>query len=323
MQSYKVKKYKAENKSVWDSFISKSKNATFLFHRDFMEYHKDRFDDYSLMVFKDEKLVAMLPANKVGHELHSHQGLSYGGLTIVKEVRIEDYVEIVKHILQFLSQNGIETVIVKQLPFIYHSGLSEELNYLRHHLKARTVSFDSYFVLDDLNNYKPNRNRKRALLLAKKNQLKLSNEGLEFFWQSILTENLNSRFKSKPVHTIGEIKYLISKFPNQIRFFSVVMDDEIKAGAVVFITDTVAHIQYSAGDSDRNTTSALDFLFHEIIEIFKSKSYVSFGSSSTDSSLKINKGLAYWKESFGASTIVQEHFQVETENWKLLNSVFI
>ena len=44
-----------------------------------MDYHKDRFEDYSLMVFKDEKLVAVLPANRVEDKLFSHQGLTYGG----------------------------------------------------------------------------------------------------------------------------------------------------------------------------------------------------------------------------------------------------
>ena len=58
----------------WNAFIGQAKNATFLFHRDFMEYHKDRFEDYSLMIFDNEKLVAVLPANKVGDVVFSHQG---------------------------------------------------------------------------------------------------------------------------------------------------------------------------------------------------------------------------------------------------------
>ena len=80
MNQYTVKKYTENDYAIWNDFIEHAKNATFLFHRDFMEYHKDRFEDYSLLVFDGEKLVAVLPANKNGETLYSHQGLTYGGL---------------------------------------------------------------------------------------------------------------------------------------------------------------------------------------------------------------------------------------------------
>jgi hypothetical protein len=302
--------------------VDKSKNATFLFKRDFIEYHQDRFEDFSLMVFKNEKLIAVLPANKVKDTLYSHQGLSYGGFLVLEDIKIEDYVNAFKSIMKFLCDIQIYKVTLKQLPFIYHKRLSGELDYILNSIKARTLSFDSYFVIDNLKNYRPNRNRKRALVKAFYNQLKLTDERIEYFWESILAKNLKSRFDVKPVHTIDEIKYLINKFPEQIKFYASVMGNDIKAGAIVFITDKVAHIQYSSGDIDRDETSALDFLFHQIIEIYKGKDYLSFGSSSTDSTFKIDKGLAYWKESFGAKTIIQKHLEIETKKWDLLNSVF-
>ncbi|MGA9639546.1 MAG: FemAB family protein, partial [Flavobacterium sp.] len=65
MHQYTVRQYQKSDYKQWNDFISQAKNATFLFHRDFMEYHQDRFEDYSLMVFDNEKLVAVLPANRV------------------------------------------------------------------------------------------------------------------------------------------------------------------------------------------------------------------------------------------------------------------
>ena len=49
---YKVSRYTAEDKIEWDRFIATAKNATFLFQRDFMDYHQDRFEDFSLMIYK-------------------------------------------------------------------------------------------------------------------------------------------------------------------------------------------------------------------------------------------------------------------------------
>ena len=87
---------------LWDEFVTKAKNSTFLFYRDFMEYHQDKFDDYSLLIFKEDKLVALLPSNLEGAKLISHQGLSYGGLILNENIKFLDVLESFKLVLQFL-----------------------------------------------------------------------------------------------------------------------------------------------------------------------------------------------------------------------------
>ena len=83
MNSFKIIKYTSGHYNLWNDFVANAKNATFLFHRDFMEYHSDRFEDNSLLIFDEkEKLVAIFPANRIGNELFSHQGLTYGEIVI-------------------------------------------------------------------------------------------------------------------------------------------------------------------------------------------------------------------------------------------------
>lgn len=61
-------------------FIATATNATFLHNRDYMEYHSDRFEDFSLMAYDNHShLIGVLPANRTNNELWSHQGLTYGG----------------------------------------------------------------------------------------------------------------------------------------------------------------------------------------------------------------------------------------------------
>ena len=68
-----------------------------------MEYHKDRFDDYSLLIFDvKDKLVAVLPAHKVENILHSHQGLTYGGLVLNAKVILSDVILIVKDLKEII-----------------------------------------------------------------------------------------------------------------------------------------------------------------------------------------------------------------------------
>ncbi|MBK9224534.1 MAG: hypothetical protein IPO23_07735 [Flavobacterium sp.] len=94
MKKYTIKRYESKDYKNWNAFINKAKNATFLFHRDFMEYHKDRFEDYSLIVLDGNKWVAILPANRVGNTVHSHQGLSCGTIIVLDSIRIKEYLEI-------------------------------------------------------------------------------------------------------------------------------------------------------------------------------------------------------------------------------------
>lgn len=59
MKNYIIKKEQPKNYANWKAFVSHAKKATFLFHRDFMEYHSDRFEDFSLVILDGENGVAI------------------------------------------------------------------------------------------------------------------------------------------------------------------------------------------------------------------------------------------------------------------------
>ena len=58
-----IETYNNSFKDDWNKFIDISKNSTFLFKRDFMDYHSDKFKDHSLLVYKNSELVALFPLN--------------------------------------------------------------------------------------------------------------------------------------------------------------------------------------------------------------------------------------------------------------------
>jgi hypothetical protein len=60
-----------------------------------------------------------------------------------------------------------------------------------------------------------------------------------------------------------------------------------------------------------------------ISETFKNKRFFDFGISNENQGRKLNNGLSYWKESFGASTIIQDFYEVKTSNYCLLDTVLI
>src|SRR5690606_10487106 len=103
---YKIQKYQPTDISLWNNFVAQSKNGTFLFRRDFMDYHQDRFQDYSLLIFEDNKLVAVFPANKVGNTIYSHQGLTYGGLVLPENVKLNEVLGILEILLEHFKKNN-------------------------------------------------------------------------------------------------------------------------------------------------------------------------------------------------------------------------
>lgn len=325
MKNYSVRLYQKNDYENWNAFIGQAKNATFLFYRDFMEYHNDRFQDYSLIVLDGEKWLAVLPANVVGNEVFSHQGLTYGGLVYNEKVKLASIISVLKSILSFLNDNKIEKLQVKLIPSIYHQKPAEELNYALFLANAQLTRRDSLAVIDLSKPYKISKTRKECIRRGIKNELVIKEElNFKLFWEEVLEPNLDKKHQAKPVHTVAEIEMLQQKFPDNIRHFNVYHKDKIVAGTTIFISENVAHPQYVSGTSNKNELGTLDFLYHHLItSVFKDKRFFDFGISNEEQGRKLNEGLVFWKESFGASIIIQDFFEVKTSNYGLLDTVLI
>lgn len=323
MQNYKVLQYKLSHNIEWDKFVSKSNQQSFLFQRNFMDYHSDRFEDFSLLIYKNERLVALLPANRVNDEVYSHQGLSYGGLVYIKDLKTEDTIEIFKAILFFLNENGIINVMIKELPFVYlKSIVNNPMAYLYFKTNAQLLRTDMHSVVD-LRFKSYSASRKEGIKRGQKHHLKVEeSDDFELFWNTILIPNLKSKHGVQPVHSIDEIKLLKSRFPKNIRQFNVYYENKIVGGTTIFETENVAHCQYISGNSDKNELGSLDFLHAYLLDsVFSEKHYFSFGTSNVEAGQKINKGLQFWKEGFGARSITQGFYEIKTKNYKRIEDI--
>lgn len=325
MKEIEVVKYHPDYKEQWNAFLANAKNATFLFNRDFMDYHADRFDDFSLLFFDQHELVALLPANITAGEVHSHQGLSYGGIVLKKEVTFEEVVEILKNMLIFLETEGIRKLTLKLLPTIYNSLPSDEIDYLVFILNAKLTRRDTACVIDYSNRLPvTSSNRIRGLKRARKNNLEIrEDQNFDGFWNEVLIPNLLQTHQSVPVHTVDEIRLLHSRFPENIRQFNVYGDDQIVGGTTIFEMADVAHVQYISANEIGRTNSALDLLYDYLIDYFRTKKYFTFGISNEDQGRKVNKGLLHWKETFGGRVIVHSFYEIETKNHPFLKTIFI
>jgi len=237
---------------MWDAFVATSKNATFLHYRDFMEYHSDRFVDHSLIIKKENKIVALVPTNKEDNNLYSHQGLTYGGILLSRKQKTKDTLEIFKTILLYLENQEITNFFIKLIPHFYTKQPSEEIEYLLQLVNANCYRIDMASTIDNRKRLPIQSNRIEGVKKAQKRELEIKEEVVfRDFWEQILIPNLYNKHQSKPTHTLEEIELLHKHFPDNIRQFNVYNGNQIVGGATIFETTTTAHVQYISGDNNK------------------------------------------------------------------------
>lgn len=322
MNTYNVVAYSAALASDWNHFLNSAKNATFLFHRNFMEYHSDRFTDASLMVYENNKLVGLLPANVKDGVLYSHQGLSYGGIVVLHKAKFEQVAHIFKAVLTHLEQQGITSFVCKLLPTIYERYPADESQFLITALKGVMHKAEISSSIDLCDPLPIQANRKEGVKKGQKAGLVVKKEKrFDLFWDQVLVPNLKQRHEATPVHTKEEIAMLAGRFPDNIHQFNVYHNESIVGGATIFETHTTAHVQYISAIGDKQQLGTLDFLFEALIaKEFAHKYVFDFGISTVDGGTKLNKGLLYWKECFGARSTVNLTFAIDPKNHVLLDT---
>lgn len=308
-----IRRYRREDKELWNSFVSKARNATFLFDRNYMDYHADRFDDNSFMFYHKGKLKAVLPANVAGDTLYSHQGLTYGGLLLDKKATVEDVLECFDSLNSWLRENGISKVVYKALPWIYQQYPSQEDLYaLTWKCKAQLISRDiaSTIVVDNKLKFAESRKSGIRKALSLNIEVGESND-VDGFWH-VLEDNLGNRYNAKPVHTASEMKLLMSRFPNNIKLYVAKMNGEIVGGTLIYVTSQVVHTQYISASLEGKKHGALDLLFDYIInKVYANCRYFDFGKSTEQGGAYLNEPLIFQKEGFGGRGVCYDWYQWE------------
>ncbi len=305
-----IRRYTPDKQQEWNDFLKRSKNGMFLLDRNYMDYHADRFTDHSLMVYRREKLYALLPGNIAGDVFFSHQGLTYGGLIMSDKTVAAEVVQIFRLLNDLLRKEGIHKVVYKPTPWIYHRQPSEEDLYAVVEVCGATISrgLSSTISREYLNKWY--RIRECGVKHAKQYGLTVEEtEDYRPFWQ-ILTNNLQERYGLNPVHTVEEIELLHHRMPNHIRLVVVKEGAETIGGTVLYVSDRVVHSQYIAASPRGKQLHALDMLFDVVIrKSLATHAYFDFGISTEKHGTYLNTQLIYQKEGFGGRGICYDWYE--------------
>lgn len=321
--SIDVIRYDSHYKAKWDTAVGEMRNATFLHLRDFMEYHADRFEDASLLCYKDNKIKGLFAANYSSHtaSIYAHQGLTYGGLLLPTSTRYDDIEEMMTNIIKYYRAvyPQAQRLIIKPTPYIYHTQSSDELLYWLHQSGA-TLSERSLSSSIHLNGeYNYSQLRRRYLKKAEREPWSIhtlmpstliDEQRLKAFWE-LLSHTLYEQHHVLPVHSFEEINRLWQLFPKQIRIMLVLNreTEEVIAGTVLFDTPSVRHAQYIANSSTGRAAGALELLFnYAICDAAHTHAYFDFGISTEHGGTVLNRGLLFQKEGFGARGVCYDTY---------------
>ena len=308
---FEVRRYTPDKACEWNQFVAQSKNGTFLFDRRFMDYHADRFEDCSLMIYRQGVLYALLPANVKGDVLTSHGGLTYGGLVMSDKCSAKGVQQAFVAINDFLRSMGVSKVIYKAVPWIYHQQPAEEdLFALTSVCEARLIIRDiSSAIISDCK-MPFAESRLSGIRKAHKKGLEVR-ESTDFatFWQ-ILNDNLTSKYGVRPVHSAAELELLHGRFPDQIKLYIVFDGAQPLGGTVLFLTPQVLHTQYISATAEGKASGAIDLLFdHLIHQVYSDYRYIDFGKSTSSDSADLNEQLIFQKEGFGARAVCYDTYE--------------
>lgn len=315
-----IERYTPNKKAEWDAFVKESRNGTFLFLRDYMEYHAydpvcnpaGRFHDHSLLYYNNKgKLLAVMPANETQGELWSHQGLTYGGLVLSYWTRTEDVCEMFDDTIAYLRALGFTAWYYKQIPTIYHQVPSQEDEYALWIHNAQMVKCG---VSSTIVNGIPMSHDKRRSKPKKHVPLYDTSNTLPKFWP-MLERNLMETYGARPVHTLEEMQLLESRFPdNIICCLEYDKSREPEAGIVLYIEQEVVHAQYMSASPRGKKTRAMERLLHEVIMFYMDYchyTYFDLGTSTDIDGRSLQQGLIRYKESFGGRATVYKIYRID------------
>jgi GNAT acetyltransferase-like protein len=311
----RVQRWSAASNTLWNDFVATAKNGIFLFDRNYMDYHADRFTDASLLFFENDKLLAVIPASVKGDVITSHGGLTFGGVVTDERMRAGQMLNVFKALLHAFREGGARKLVYKAVPHIYHRMPAEEDLYALFRCGASLARRDISTSIPAGAAAPYTKGRKYSINKGRKArvQTERSLDYVEFM--AVEEAILASRHGVRPVHTHAEMQLLAGRFPDNIKLYVARESGSILAGVIIYESDRVAHAQYIATTERGRELCALDVIVDDLLRLeFAAKSWFDFGISTEEQGRILNVGLSENKESYGGRAVMYDSYDIDLQS---------
>jgi hypothetical protein len=291
-----VAPYRPTEAAQWDQCVRDSECACLLFYRSYMDYHADRFTDASLTARLNDRLIGIFPASVDMGGACSHGGLTFGGWQFLPGLSVEIRQQVHATAIAFFRQAGCPKVLIRVMPKFFFSNLACIDEWER---PGAAIIRTMTGAAVDLSAPEKLGAKRRPRVTKALESLEFSVATVDEFWP-ILVEVLATRHGVPPVHSLEEMKLLQNRFPENIIAYKATRDKAILAGAIIYLSRDIAHIQYMATSLEGRAAHALDALIVWLMRSYAGRlRWLSMGISNERDG-RINQGLLDYKLSFGA-----------------------
>lgn len=303
-----IVRHEPSRRKSWDAFVRGARNGHFIFERDFIEYHGDRFDDCSLVFMRGDRIVLLLPAHRREDALISHDGLPFAGMIAAMRTRYVDVREGFDRLGEWMVAEGLTRLVYKPVPWPYHSMAFEDDLFELHRRGARLVSMKhSTGHPGPVSPCERTSSRKRFARYGKEAALEFrETEDLDVFWPELEAFLVRRGYRA-PVHTREEFDRLRRSFPRAIRMVFAICNGKLMGGQVVFLSPRVMRYQYSfrtiAGEASGLRVHALMSRWIARSEKF-GRPWIDLGTSMDPNTGDVQESLILHKEGLGARGVV-------------------
>ena len=312
MAEISIRRYTPSDAQKWNDFVAKkARNGNFLFDRNYMDYHADRFPDCSFLFYRGEEICAVIPGTLDAEgTFSSHAGLTFGGFVVDNSVEAMD-VKIFFDLLDLELRNlGAKKVVYKALPWIYADRPSQEDLYW---LFRKNAKLRARLISSTIEPKVTQPSSKKKYYLNKGNRLGLvfaESKNFGGFWD-LLDRCLQEGHDAHPVHSKAELELLASRFPENIQLYTVTLNGELLSGSVVYISSQVAHSQYLASSAKGRSLHAMDFLMMNETNAFPGQRWFDWGTSNEEQGRVLNEGLVHQKETYAARGVAYDIYEYD------------
>jgi len=306
---YFFEHYSPAHAAEWDAFAKESKNGSFLFTRNYREYHSNHVIDCSIMVRDTQsgRLVEVLPASLGGKKIASPSGLIIG-----TKLNTHSYIEIFNQLCDHLRQLGLRKLVLETAPAIYHTVPSEEDRHALFLTRGQLYRRDILSAMDlrlmatlpRLHDHSMKKEQSAEL------SVRLSDD-YGSYWD-LLEASLRDRNEAKPAHSLEDMRLLAERFPENIQLIGCFNGNAIMAGIVLYRTPMVIRAQYIADSPQGREVGALDFLFASMAQFTRGEHWFDFGISNEVGSA-LNSDLIKFQDDVGNGTAVRDVYHIDLE----------
>lgn len=304
-------KINLELEKEWNDRIFYENQQSLFLSKKFLNYHpQDRFTEFNIFIFENDKLFLIIPGVRNGDKIFSHNGSTYGGFIQFFTLSEEKYDQIYAKLKNFLSNQGIKELSMRISPreFTKNSEYGffdslKDVEILYQEEETYVELFNKDFTNIKNSGFRRNhiRDIKKIIEIENKLEIKRSNldDELDDYYK-LLTTNLE-RHKVVPTHSRKELKYLVENFKDQIWIDLLKFNGKIITGIVTFrMNKDVLHYFYGSTDYEFDPKGILKYAYWKSMIYAKKNNFklVNFGVDSKYGE-KNNKSLRSFKEGFG------------------------